>query len=392
MRSKILEKPIAIAGGGATAQTFAADLTLAGCKVRLYELPEIAPTSLGDVLKTGEIELGGAQINFRWFKRAGVAKVEVITTDPSEALRGSGLVIVSVPAVGHTTFFERIVPHLEDGQVVAVFTDNFGSLMLRRLMNEKGVEAKVIVGGFNSMPYGTRLLAPGKVNCVARTYRLFYDALPSKDGDAFAKAFEGFPAFDGLSAPERADTVIAVGFNNPNPVVHVPGSVCNVGAMEVSEAEGIFGVPRGQWSMYKHGMSPSISRLQWAFYQEMLKIANAIGIKIVRYDREQFFMKTSAMGVEYLAPFSDVILPAITGPLSVEHRYFVEDIGIGTVAYYNFAKKFGVDVPIIESLIRLGCVICQRDFFKEGRSLKDMGIEDLTKEQVLRYVRDGVRP
>ncbi|MEM0312963.1 MAG: hypothetical protein QXQ41_00210 [Candidatus Bathyarchaeia archaeon] len=46
---------------------------------------------------------------------------------------------------------------------------------------------------------------------------------------------------------------------------------------------------------------------------------------------------------------------------------------------------------MIESLIGIGCVICRRDFFKEGRSLKEMGLKDMTKEQMLRYVREGIR-
>ena len=45
------EKPVSVLGGGACAQTLAADLTLAGHKVRLYELPEFAPKNLGEVLK-----------------------------------------------------------------------------------------------------------------------------------------------------------------------------------------------------------------------------------------------------------------------------------------------------------------------------------------------------
>jgi hypothetical protein len=32
-------------------------------------------------------------------------------------------------------------------------------------------------------------------------------------------------------------------------------------------------------------------------------------------------------------------------------------------------------------------VICKRDFLKEGISLKQLGIEDLDKEQIIRYIR-----
>lgn len=392
--SLVFEKPIAILGGGATAQTFAADLTLAGCKVRLYELPELAPITLGEVLETHQIELLGEQLNFKWFRRTGIAKIDLITTNISEAIKGAGLIIVSLPAIGHKVFFDKMIPHLEDGQVISIFTDNYGSLVLREMMRQKGCDVKVTIGGWSSMPYGTRLIKPGKVNLHLGIYRLMYDALPSKDRDKFYNAIKDLPAFDRVSRIEPGDTVVGVSFSNPNPVVHVPGSVLNVGAMEVSQIEGILNIPKDKYSMYKHGMSPAVARVQLAFYREIREIANAMGIKIVEYKEENFFRKGSVMiEEEYLSPFyevKDVI--AIEGPLSVEHRYFTEDIGVGAVAYYNFAKKFGVKVPIIEAFIRIGSVICQKDFFKEGISLRDMGLEDLTKEQILKYLREGIRP
>jgi len=40
MKVKILGKPVAVLGGGACAQASAAEFTLAGHKVRLYELPD----------------------------------------------------------------------------------------------------------------------------------------------------------------------------------------------------------------------------------------------------------------------------------------------------------------------------------------------------------------
>jgi len=390
-KAKVLEKPVAVLGGGACAQTFAAEFTLAGYKVRLYELPELAQGTLGEVLRTHEIELGGKQLNFKWFRRAGVAKVDVVTTEISEALRGAGLVIVAIPAKGHRPFFEKMIPCLEDGQVISIFPDNFGSLMLRNMMDEKGCNVDVILGGWSSMPYGVRVMEPGKLDCIIRIRELLGDALPSKDGDKFFETLKGIPAFDGTVELKKGDTIIGVGLSNPNPAVHVPGSILNVGAMEVSEMEGTLGIPKGKYSMYKHGMSPAVARVQFVFYQEERKIASAMGIKMIEYREDQFFWKGGIMGVEYWVPFADVILPPIVGPNSVEHRYFTEDIPVGTVIRYHLAKKFGVDVPTIESMIRLGSAICKRDFLKEGITLKELGIEDLTKEQIIRYVREGIK-
>lgn len=388
---KVLEKPVAVLGGGACAQTFAAEFTLAGYKVRLYELPELAQGTLGEVLRTHEIELGGAQANFKWFRRTGIAKVGVVTTEISEALKGAGLVIVAIPAKGHKPFFEKMIPCLEDGQMISIFPDNFGSLMLRNMMGEKGCNVDVIIGGWSSMPYGVRVVEPGKLDCLIRIRELLGDALPGKDGDRFFETLKGIPAFDGTVELKKGDTVIGVGLSNPNPAVHVPGSILNVGAMEVSEMEGTLGIPKGKYSMYKHGMSPAVARVQFVFYQEERKIASAMGIKMIEYREDQFFWKGGIMGVEYWVPFADVILPPIVGPDSVEHRYFTEDIPVGTVIRYHLAKKFGVDVPTIESMIQLGSAICKRDFLKEGITLKELGIEDLTKEQIIRYVREGIK-
>ncbi len=392
-RGEILKKPVAVLGGGACGQTFAAEFTLAGYnKVRLYELPEFASESLGDVLKTHEIELGGKQLNFKWFKRAGVAKVDVVSTEIGEVLKGVGLVILALPAKGHKAFFEKMIPYLEDGQVISIFPDNFGSLMLRHMLREKGVNINVLIGGWSSMPYGVRVLEPGKLDCILRIRSLLCDALPSKDGDKFFEILKGTPAFDGTVEFHRGDTILGVDLSNPNPVVHIPGSILNVGAMEVSEMEGILGIPSGKYSMYKYGMSPAVSRVQLAFYQEERRIADAMGIRIIEHREDQFFWKGSVMGIEYWVPFADVVLPPVVGPDSVEHRYFTEDIPVGAVVRYHLAKKFGVEVPIIESLIQLGSVVCQQDFFKEGISLKQLGIEDLNKEQIMRYVKEGIRP
>ncbi|RLI81066.1 NAD/NADP octopine/nopaline dehydrogenase, partial [Archaeoglobales archaeon] len=187
---------------------------------------------------------------------------------------------------------------------------------------------------------------------------------------------------------EQADTVIAVGMENPNPIVHVPGSVLNVGAMEVSQMEDVLGVGKGEWSLYKHGMSPSIVSVIEAYYDELLRIADSIGIQLLTYKKEQFYHKHTIMHESFLAPFYEASpIMGIKGPLSVEDRYFTEDIPIGSVTAWRLAREFGVEVPVIESLIKLGSIICGRDFFEEGRTLEELGIADLGREELIKYLR-----
>lgn len=94
------------------------------------------------------------------------------------------------------------------------------------------------------------------------------------------------------------------------------------------------------------------------------------------------------MKESFIAPFYEASpIMGIKGPLSVEDRYFTEDIPVGALTAWRLAKKFGVSVPTIESLIRLGSIICQRDFFKEGRRLEDYGIEGMTRSELLSYLK-----
>jgi len=340
-------------------------------------------------LATGEIELLGEQVNFKWFKREGKATIDLVTTDIAEALKGVGLIIIAIPAKGHQAFFEKMIPHLSDGQIISIFPDNFGTLRLKAMMDLMKSNADVLIGGWTSMPYGVRMVEPGKVNCIIRIREIMGDTLPSEDGDRFIALLKKIPSFDGTLEVKKGDTILGVDLSNPNPLVHVPGSILNVGAMEVSEMERTLGIPKGQYSMYKYGMSPSVARVQQAFYQEERKIADALGIQMIEYKEEQFFWKAGVMGIEYCVPFGDVIIPPIVGPNSVHHRYFTEDIPVGTVVRYHLAKKFGVDIPIIESMIKVGSVVCNRDFLKDGLSLEELGIHDLNKKELLEYIKRG---
>lgn len=180
------DSPIAVLGAGAVGKTCAADCVLGGNKdVRLFELPEFFQANLGNVAKTG-ITLGGIQKNQYGFKRKGTAYFNLLTDDIVEAVKGAKLVIIAIPSVAHDIFFEKLVPVLEDGMIIHIIPDNYGSLKLRKKMRELGSEKKVIIGGWSSAPYGTRVEREGGVQTsdmwlVYRAKTLRGAALPTTD-------------------------------------------------------------------------------------------------------------------------------------------------------------------------------------------------------------------
>lgn len=392
---EISKKPIAVLGGGAGGKTLAADIALAGREVRLYELPEFKE-GVKKVIETGKIEIKGEEANAKNFKRNGIAEIDVVTTDIEEALEGVGLINIAIPAIGQEKFFEKMLPHLKDGHVVGIFPDNYGSLLLKRKLIEENIDERVIIGGWSSLPYATRQrgMKPGKINLANRAIELRGDTLPSKDWKDFRRVMKEFPPLDPTDI-EKGDTVLDIGLSNPNPPVHVPGSIMNVGQMEnYGDPEEIYGDEEGDYSLYVHGTSPSVGKMMAEFYEEECRVADAIGVDIASWDKEDFLSKSNIMFKHYMGrdakvPYKDREWNWTVGPQTVKDRYFTEDIPVGAHVCYELAQKFNVDVPTIESCIILGSKICEQNFMEEGRSLKDLGIADMSRNEMLEYLREG---
>lgn len=407
--SYLKEKPIAVLGGGAVGKTIAADSKLGGAKeVRLYDVMPFAEKSLAGLEKTG-ILLDGVQHNRDCFERSGRAYIDVITSDMETAVKGAGIIAVACGSWGHEPIFRELIPHLEDGQVIMIFADNFGCLLLRKLIREAGCTRKVIVGGWSSAPYGTRIENINGYNFphVGVKYRaitLRGAALPDIDTPDFLEASRYLPAMDAVTqgnGPEAGKTVLDIDFANVNPVIHVPATILGVSTMENWGV--IFcGHDKTTYSMYSHGLCPSICETQYAFYNEEIALAEAIGVGIPKYKKQMFFSRRSVLTQEYMGldknGNDNVVFPldapsneGNTGPNSIHHRYLTEDVPIGCKIYHDLGVQYGVPTPIIDSMITLAGAFHQKNFFETSRyNLAYLGIDNMPKEELLAYLEKGI--
>lgn len=395
--------PVAILGGGAVGKTCGADCALAGQEVRICDLDPFFEKTLGSVMRTGitlQEKAPGTQTKYG-FRRMGKGEFSCATNSVAECVRGAKLIIVGVPSVAHEAFFEQLIPCLEDGQIIHIIPDNYGSLKLRKMMREAHCTKDVIIGGWSSAPYGTRVDTEGGVtkptcSLVYRAITLRGAALPSADTEVFVESSKALGCFDAITEGDGAvcgDTVLDIGFSNVNPVIHVPGTVLGVSTMEN------FGTVLGKnihdYSIYSHSFCPSISEVQYQFYNEEIALANAIGVGIQPFKKEVFFQRTSVLGEEYMGegcnvPFEEEWeVGYATGPFTIQNRYVTEDVPVGCHVYHELGIKFGVPTPVIDAMIVLGGVMNKTDYMAEGLSLADLGIDHLDKEQLLAYLHAG---
>jgi opine dehydrogenase len=399
--SYLKDKPIAVLGAGAVGKAMAADCANAGAKVRICDLPPFAEKTLFGVKEKG-IRFHGDQLNLYSFERSGVATFDKVTTDVAEAVAGAGLVIVTTPTFGHVPFFEKLIPALEDGMVIHIFPDNFGSLILRKMMREAGCTKKVIIGGWSSSTYGSRVDIKGGV--ILPSVRVYYRAitlrgasLPSRDQDDFLASAYFLPCMDAVTkgdGPVGGNTVMDTGFSNVNPVLHCPGAILGVAVMENWGV--IYGENKYDYSIYSHAYCPTVSTVQYTFYTEECALAEAMGVGIQHYEKENFFSRENVLGLEYMGP--DYKIPFDqqdyiqygTGPFTIENRYITEDIPVGCHVYHELGKKFGVKTPVIDAMINIASAMLSRDFYKQGYTLDYLGFGHMNKEQMLKYLQEGI--
>lgn len=398
--SYLKNKPIAVLGAGAVSKAQAADCALAGAKVRICDLQPFAKKTLFGIKEKG-IKFFGDQLNLYGFERSGVAMMDLVTEDVAEAVKGAGIVIIGTPTFGHVPFFEKLIPALEDGMVIHIYPDNFGSLLLRKMMREAGCTKKVIIGGWSSAPYGCRVEIKGgvilpQIRVYYRAINLRGAALPMTDQEAFLESSKYMGSMDAVTHGDGAvsgQTVMDIGFSNVNPVLHCPGTILGVGTMENWGV--IYGEDKYQYSIYSHAYCPSIAKVQYSFYQEQCRLAEAMGVGIQDFEKKQFFSRESILGPEYMGP--DYIIPYDqqdyiqfgTGPFSIDNRYITEDIPVGCHTYHELGKKYGVKTPVIDSMINLASAMMETDYYEKGYTLDYLGIGHMDKEQLLKYLNEG---
>src|ERR687883_238282 len=121
-------EPIVVLGGGNTAFSVAAKLSLEGHQVVLWEAPEQA-ASIVPIRDTRQIRLSGTG-------GEGTATLAGVTTDAAQALAAGDVLLAPVPSYAHAPFATHVLPHLRREHILALLPGNLGSLFFARLLRE----------------------------------------------------------------------------------------------------------------------------------------------------------------------------------------------------------------------------------------------------------------
>jgi opine dehydrogenase len=360
----------AVVGAGNGGKAMAAHLALLGFSVALYN------RTLGNIeaIKTrGGIELTGYED-----VPHGFGELALATSDIGEALEPADVIMVVVPATAHADIARSAGPHLRDGQIVILHPGRTGgALEFTHVLEQCGCEADVTVAEAETLLYAARSEGPAQ----ARVFRI-KDAVPvaalpaTRTPRVLEVLSDAFPGFiDGKN-------VLQTSLNNMGAIFHPTLTLLNAARIESTG---------GEFQFYIDGVTPSVARVLEALDRERVTVAASLGIR-AQTGMEWLRRAYEAVGENlHEAIHNQPGYRGIRAPATLNHRYITEDVPMSLVPIAALGQRYGVQVRGMDSIIRLACIVHRTDYWRRGRTLDRLGIEQLSVEEITRYVTDGVR-
>ena len=357
-------KTIAVLGTGNVAQTIAVDMKAKGQEVRLFA-PDYLFSRFQTIAISHEIECVG-EFNAK-------EKIDVVTSNIDEAVKGADYIIICVPGNRHEEFAKILKGHTTAEQIVITFNGCMASLIYKNVWGDDPtcpifVESTI-------PPFSTRRAEPGKVRMFERhlaPIAFFPAAAAEKYYDQIRKDVYDFP---GLYSD-----VLECGLSLINPTVH-PGP-CLVNLSNIEK-------PDVNFFLYEHGFQPSGLKIDVLLNKERLKIGKALGYDIHALEDFAGVDKVDSWVPLYAMGHGCHNLTSIAGPNDINYRYLTEDIPVALVCWASIGDLAGVDTPIMDAVITLIGVAHDTDWFANGRSAEKLGLTGKSVEQIQRYVKTG---
>lgn len=357
-----MDKHIAIIGAGNGGQAFAGYLSLMGKRIKIFDVVQATVDKLNEV---GGVQMEGNS------KYIGFGKIEKASTDMKEVIDGAEVILIVLPSLYHAAMAKQMAPYLEDGQVIILNPHaSLGPVEFRKVLDECNVTADVTIGCTSTLLFACRAVEVGHVVVAGQKQHLIMSAYPSSRNDILKKIFEPIiPEF------EIVDDVIRASLDNINAYVHPAPTILNTGRIESQTP-----------FEYYIDCTPAQGRYVDSLDKERMSLAEAYRLDKVKPLVEEYkdMYRTKGENMyEILSQNED--LRGIKGQTRLDTRYVLEDVPCSLVALQTLGLIAGVPTPCIDAMIVVGRTLLPEMI--EGRTRKNLGLENVTKEQFIAMCR-----
>jgi opine dehydrogenase len=358
-----------VIGAGHGGKAMAAHLALLGFPTTLYNR---TPEHIAAIKELQGIDLEGAEGGPR-----GFAKLACVTSSIPEALAQAEMIMVVVPSSAHADVAKACAPYLTDGQIVVLHPGRTcGAIEFAKVLRDQNCHADVTVSEAETFIYASRTDGPAQARIFRIKEAVPLAALPAtRNRLVLDKIHEAYPQYiDGVN-------VLQTGMNNMGAIFHPALAMLNAGWIESTH---------GDYQFYIDGVTPSVARVLEALDRERVTVASSLGIR-GRTALEWLKLAYDTSGEDlHEAIHNQPGYYGIKAPPTLNHRYIFEDVPMSLVPIAALGERYGVSVRGMDSIIRLACVMHRTDYWRRGRTLDKLGINNLSVGELTRYVNEGV--
>lgn len=352
-----------VIGGGNGGQATAGHLAIKGYDVKIFD---IVPQTVNKINEKSGINITGAV--------EGFGKIIEASTDIGKVIKGAEVVIVVLPSLYHKDIAKKCAPYIEDDQIILLHPEaSLGAIEFYNTLKSENCKANFILSAANTLLYACRAIEPGEVLLYGIKESVKFAALPSKYNEVvYEKISKAFPQF------ELSKNVIATSLENLNAMVHPAPSLFNTSRIDSAE----------RFEYYHDGFTPAIGKYVENMDKERLALAEAFSVEIDSLI-DLYKKIYNAKGDN----FYDIIMSTkaysgIMGAKNLNNRYITEDVPYSLVSMQTLSKIVGIDTKFINTIVDLGKNLLD-DLIVEGRTAKNLGIEDYSLDELNYFVEYG---
>lgn len=354
----------AIIGGGHGGHGFAAYLSNLGHQVNLYNR---TIEHVENIKTQGYIEMVGSI--------SGKGYINLVTDDIEAAIQGVNIIMIVVPASAHKNIANLLASYVTEDQFIVLNPGRTGgALEFLNIIRKKNHDMQVCIVEAQTMLFACRIVNEGVVRMLSKKKEVKIAALPATQTKAFIKLIKPIiPEFI------EASSVLDTSFNNVGALLHPIPTILNCGRIESTNGDFLF---------YIDGITPTVAKIIEKVDHERMQIANMLGIEALSL-KSWLKHAYGARGKSITEALSNVACYLeIKAPTSMDTRYIFEDVPQSLVPIAGMGRKLGIETPTIDALIQLASVMNNKDYAVLGRSIADMGLENMTLTEMKQFVVD----
>lgn len=299
-----------------------------------------------------------------------VAYISKTTDRLKTAIENAKVIFIILPAYAHREIIRKMKDYLIDGQIIVLMPGKLGGC-LEAVNSVMDINKDVTIFETESVVVGARRLDKNQVYIHGIKHSVKLGGLNilkkiSRVKESFELLKKIHPEF------VLVDNVMEASFSEVGCILHPVINLLNASRIESGN----------NFLFYVEGVTPAVAKIINSLDSERISIADSYGISVesVSEITKRYY---HSIGGEIISVLKTTdTYKDVAAPVSIDNRFFKEDVLISLGLYKDLAVLAGISVPVIDSIFTFVKNMCP-DFKEiEPRNLADLGLEGYEYEKL----------